>query len=197
MNTNKTYIKYIVIFLFVFGLFQCQYKRQDSTKINNIDSINKHNNEMISQIEFNHIIINQIENTYSIINSFNKNRSIILKLIPNKNVLIYRYSEYMCTSCVDEDLNLFFDFAKNNRMLETYVLVDFIENRENDIRFRYELDKFNYYRLDKSLLILPKGSTGTEERYFATIINGELANIFFPIKGNTELTKMYFNSVLD
>ena len=172
--------KLCIVALFVMNtITSCQHKNNDPINIpqkGTVTSIEKNNeSEWISKIEFNYLIINQIKSSNLITNSFNENKKVILKLIPQENIVIYRYSEYTCIACVEEDLKLFANFSKISKKFKVYVLVDYINSRENDIRFKYELEDFDHFRLEKSQLISP---SGIDERYFATIVDGNISNIF-------------------
>ena len=68
---------------------------------------------------------------------------------------MYRYSEYMCSSCIQEDLNLLDEFQRENKNVNICVAVHHVDSRDSHIRFKYELSKFEYIRLDKTLLPLP------------------------------------------
>lgn len=180
----------------------CIKKNEDisqTSKEQVLYSSNNKNNEIL-HLELNQIIINQIKSSQSIIVSFEENRDTIFSLLSKnkKNIILYRYSENMCSSCIQEDLSILNEFQKENKSFNVFVTVDFVDKRENYVRFNSELEKFKHLRLDKSFLSLPKNDLlGSECRYFAVIINNEISYIFFPIRGNIKLTKMYFDLIVD
>lgn len=152
----------------------------------------------IDDIELNNLLFNQIKNSQCIVDIFNNRKNDILPLFSDSNdfVLVYRYSEFMCESCIQEDLNLLNCFQNENKNINVRVAVYYTDNRENRIKYKYELEKFQFIRLDETLLPFPiNDSMQVESRYFALICDERIIQIFFPIRGNENLTKMYFELI--
>lgn len=203
MSRIKAYPFCIILVVFIFFAIlylSCIKNKKDlslTRKMKELHLSYDEKNEMLQQ-EFYQITLNQIVNNQIIVNSFEKNRDEIFSLLPKNrnNIILYRYSEYMCNSCIQEDLNLLYEFQKENKSFKICVAVDYVDNRENHIRFNSELEKFKHLRLDRTLLSLPINNTlETECRYFAVIVNDKISYVFFPIRGSVKLTKMYFDLI--
>jgi hypothetical protein len=203
MNTNKVYLFNInLLFIIVLPtlVLYCNKNNDDSShtkKMHELYYSNETNDEILN-LELNQIILNQLINSQIIEDSFEENKDTLLSLLQKdkNNMMLYRYSDYMCSSCIQEDLNLLNEFQKGNKSFKICVAVDYVENRENHIRFNSELEKFTHLRLDRALLSLPVNNTlGIESRYFTVLVNDEISYVFFPIRGNIKLTKMYFDLI--
>ena len=76
----------------------------------------------------------------------------------------------MCTSCVMEDLELLYEFSSLNPQLSVYVLPSYKDTRVNYIRFKNELARFNYARLDENVFPFPHDEEKANRRFFALLI---------------------------
>ncbi|MEM9858218.1 MAG: hypothetical protein AAF843_12710 [Bacteroidota bacterium] len=107
-------------------------------------------------------------------------------------VLIYRYPNNVCSSCVQEDLDLMKKF-KNQVGVTTIVFVTHEDTRNEHIRIANELRDINYLRIPQEELNLTQG--GKEiERFFGKLdSNGSsIRNIFLPSRNLSRLTLKYF-----
>ena len=100
----------------------CIKKNEDisqTSKEQVLYSSNNKNNEIL-HLELNQIIINQIKSSQSIIVSFEENRDTIFSLLSKnkKNIILYRYSENMCSSCIQEDLSILNEFQEKFKVEE-------------------------------------------------------------------------------
>jgi hypothetical protein len=113
-----------------------------------------------------------------------------------KVVLIYRFSRYMCESCVYEDILELLNFQKDFGKIRILVLPAAYENTRDDRIFLNSLlHDFNYQKISEDSLVIPSNEDGLK-RYFAVINEtGNIEMIFFPQTGNTELTRMYFSEI--
>jgi len=129
--------------------------------------------------------------------SYIKNKESIHASTGNKtSVLIYRYSKFMCNSCFLEDLQEIERLQKEVGKQKILVLPAYPDNREGRIELSKVLSKFNYVNIPLDTLIIPSISTEIMQRYFALIDKeGNLSMVFFPLRGETDLTRFYFSEV--
>ena len=125
------------------------------------------------------------------------NKQLINELIHKKeSLLVYRYSIYMCNGCIMEDLATLFDYQTIVGKDKILVLPYFENSRENKILVMNELSRFNYKYIPDSILTIPLTSELIHHRYFAYIDEKKnMSMIFFPIRGKSELTQMYFSEI--
>ena len=124
-----------------------------------------------------------------------ENRDSILSAIKYP-VLIYRYPQVNCNSCIVEDLSELKMFQNEVEKGKIIVLPAYEENQRNRITFANQLANFEYKNIPEHLLVLPKDKDGFTKRYFALIDNkGNLGEVHFPQRGNTAATKAYFQRV--
>jgi len=127
--------------------------------------------------------------------SYLENRDSILS-VTKYPILIYRYSQNYCTSCITEDLSELNILQNEVAKGKIVVLPAYEENQRNRIAFANQLANFEYKNVPASLLILPKNEDGFAQRYFALIDNkGNLGEVLFPERVNTAATKAYFQRV--
>ena len=111
-------------------------------------------------------------------------------------VLIYRYSQDYCSSCIVEDLSELNILQNEVAKGKIFVLPAYDDDKMNRVALASQLANFEYKNMPASLLVLPKDNEGFKQRYFALIDNkGNLGEIHFPQRGNTAATKAYFQRV--
>ena len=109
-----------------------------------------------------------------------ENRDSILSIVKYP-VLIYRYSQDYCSSCVTEDLSELNILQNEVVKGKIVVLISYEENQRNRITFANQLANFAYKNIPENLLVLPKDEEGFKQRYFALIDNkGNLGEVLFP-----------------
>jgi len=133
----------------------------------------------------------------SIYHDFIKNKTFIQEITESKtSVLIYRYIKYMCESCLQEDLQEIELFQKEIGKDKILLLPAYPDNREGRIELSNVLAKFNYVNIPLDSLIMPSQENDVLQRYFAVIDrDGNLTMVFFPRRGDTHLTQLYFSEV--
>ena len=135
---------------------------------------------------------------YSLIyNNYLTNNIIIQEKIGEKsNILIYRYSKYMCESCMQEDLQEIELFQNEVGKSKVLLLPAYPDSREGKIELSNMLAKFNYENISPDSFFIPSQDGDFMQRYFAVIDKeGNLTMVFFPQRGETDLTRSYFLEV--
>jgi len=156
--------------------------------------VNKWNRELISPTSV-HSNTATYESKKEIELSLLENRDSILVGIKYP-VLIYRYSHNNCSSCIVEDLSELNILQNEVAKGKIVVLPAYEENQQNRITFANQLTNFEYKNIPEHLLVLPKDKEGFKQRYFALIDNkGNLGEVHFPKRGESEATKAYFQKV--
>jgi hypothetical protein len=118
------------------------------------------------------------------------------RLGENRSVLIYRYSDAMCETCVFEDLTELQTFQETIGKDNILVLSAYPNDRNGRIRAANELAYFNHRNISMDSLIVPMSETDGHKRYFALINEkGDIEMAFFPRRGKPELTRMYFKEI--
>lgn len=108
-------------------------------------------------------------------------------------VLIYRYPNNVCTSCVLEDLDLMKKF--NNEVgVIPIVFVTFEDTRNEHIRIANELRDVNYFRIPQEELNLTSGAKEIE-RFFGKMDSSgtSIRNVFLPSRDLSKTTIKYFD----
>jgi len=127
--------------------------------------------------------------------SYLENRDSILRVVTYP-VLVYRYAQDNCGSCISEDLSELRIFQDEVAKGKIFILPAHEENQQNRIALANQLADLEYKNMPASLLVLPKDKDGFTQRYFALIDNkGNLGEVHFPERGNTAATKAYFQRV--
>jgi len=127
--------------------------------------------------------------------SYLKNRDTILADIKYP-VLIYRYSHDYCSSCIVENLSELYKFQNEIEKDKIVIMPAFEEDQINMETLASQLASFKYKNTPANLLVFPKDKDGFTQRYFALIDNkGNLGEIYFPKRGDSEATKAYFQRV--
>ena len=112
------------------------------------------------------------------------------------SILIYRYSKYMCESCIQEDLQEIEFFQKEIGKEKILLLPAYPNNRAGMIELSNVLAKFNYVNIPSDSLLIPLQNGDFLQRYFAIIDrDGNLNMVFFPRNGEKNLTRIYFSEV--
>lgn len=108
-------------------------------------------------------------------------------------VLIYRYPNNVCTTCVLEDLDLMRQF-KNRVNVIPIVFVTFEDTRDERIRIANELRNVNYFRIPQEELNLTQGAEEVGRFFGKMDLSGNgIRNIFLPSRDLPELTMKYFD----
>ncbi|MDR2036800.1 MAG: hypothetical protein LBQ60_02635 [Bacteroidales bacterium] len=114
-------------------------------------------------------------------------------------VLIYRYTEKACGSCIFEELNELYQFKESMDTMKLNILIlpTFPDNRNNRIKLANDLANFIYINIPAHILDVPKQRMGDEEkRYFAVIDkNRDMKMVFFPQITKLHITRQYLKEV--
>lgn len=111
-------------------------------------------------------------------------------------ILIYRYSNMMCWSCITEDLDVLLSFQEKIGREHVLILPAYPDDRDNRIRLANELSKFNYRNVPVDSLIIPDDEIAGARRYLALInADDEMDMLFFPRKDHPELTQRYLSEI--
>ena len=115
---------------------------------------------------------------------FSNNKVLIQEKTNSKtSVLIYRFSKYMCESCMQEDLADIERLQKEIGKDKVLLLPDFPDNREGMIELNNVLAKFNYVNLPDEVLLIPSQDGNYPQSYFAVIDkDGNLTMVFIPLR---------------
>ncbi|GAB6008818.1 hypothetical protein [Dysgonomonas reticulitermitis] len=168
----------------------------------NIDSRNKKKEDITGNLQHEdsridpRMLLHSVQLSAEIYQSFYMNRE-YWKNNLKKPVLIYRYPEYMCKSCYNEDIEELLNFQKEEGKDKVLVLPAFEDNRENRIKLRNELAKFNYINTPLNLLKIPDYQyEENQQRYFAVLNKeDEISMVFFPHFGYRRLTEDYLSEI--
>lgn len=182
MNTNNKIQHYIIsTIFFILVSFKCGNTNIADSQIN-------------TKNDFYEILMENNNMSAEIIYSYIKHPNIKDVQYP---VLIYRYSDFMCSSCIFEDLSeLELLLAKIGKD-KILILPAGDDTRDNRIIYNNQLSKFNYFLLPNDSLVMPNDSNDMPQRYFALLDkNKKIRNIFFPKKDNVKLTQMYFSDII-
>ena len=129
-------------------------------------------------------------------NFYTNNITIREKIGKKSNILIYRYSKYTCGSCIQEDLQEIEFFQNKIGKNKVLLLPAYPDNREGRIELSNILSKFNYVNIPPEIFLIPSQDGEFMQRYFAVIDKeGNLTMVFFPQRGETDLTRTYFLEV--
>jgi len=184
----RVFLFSLVVIFFSFGVFKSieLEKSRETIKILKIE---------LRTSEF--IWIENLKLYSLIYSNYLKNKASILKKIDiKKSILIYRYSKFMCESCIQEDLLEIELLQKDIGKEKILLLPAFPDNRETKIELSNMLSKFNYVNLSIDAFIIPSQDGDFQQRYFAVIDNeGNLTMVFFPRRDETKLTRLYFSEV--
>jgi len=141
--------------------------------------------------------INQLH-FYSLIYSdyFHKGAS-VQELIGDKTpVLIYRFAKNTCGVCIREDLSEIELLQQEIGREKVLLLPAYPNSRESRIEMSNIFNKFNYLNMTLDSFFMPIQPCGSPQRYFALIdSNRNLTMVFFPQKGETDLTQLYFSHI--
>ena len=142
-------------------------------------------------------LINYMAMLSEVQNSYLENKTFLeIFFDKKKSLLIYRYAQNMCSTCIAEDLSELRNFQSEFGKSKIFILPAYENTRDGKITLMNELEHFNYKNLDAVTLPIPIDSQMLSKRYFAYINNkGNLNMIFFPINGKPELTRAYFSAI--
>ena len=112
-------------------------------------------------------------------------------------VLIYRYSESTCNSCVNQELYLIEKYVGVNNV---FILPAYLDTRDNEIKLKNELHKFRYKNIPIDDLYIPS-MYNIPLRYFAILdTTKKITMHYFPKRemiGLTEKYLMFVNEILE
>ena len=133
----------------------------------------------------------------SIYSDFINNKASLRETTGNKtSVLIYRYAKYMCESCILEDLQEIELFQEETGKEKILLLPAYPDNRMGMIELSNVLAKHNFVNIPLDSFVIPLYEGDYIQRYFAVIDKeGNLTMVFFPRRGDTALTRLYFSEV--
>jgi len=122
-----------------------------------------------------------------------ENGNVLLSEIGNnKPVLVYRYTENDCQSCIEKDLKILYKYFEESDSTLVRVLSTYHSRRQ------YLVEKNN---IKLPLFNIPKDTLSLEtERYgtsycFVLYPNMKVSNVFIPDQQNPEYTNQYFEAV--
>ena len=129
--------------------------------------------------------------------NFINNKASMQEIIGNRtSVFLYRFSKFTCESCLFEDLHEIDQFQQEIGRNKILLLPTYPDNREGSIELNNVLAKFNFVNIALDSFILPFRENDVIQRYFAVIDrDGNLTMVFFPRRGETHLTRLYFSEV--
>lgn len=180
MNTKNKIICFICFF-FIFGLYISEtLEKQRLDK--QLNELSEHYKKILDQH------INGFE-----INFAND----VKEIVEERNVLFYRYSQYMCETCVYEDLTLLKQLQDSIGYNNIIILPSFNEDKNSIIRLLNELKGFRYKNIPIKKANFPiDRRTYTEVRYMGYINDiGNIEMCFIPIKGECKLTWKYLSNI--
>jgi len=186
--TNKKFLFLLIIFLLSLNI----WKVTELTKCRKHISL-LHDKFFLSEKRW-------IKNLYQnalIYNNYSNSKSFIKEITENRlPLLIYRYSKNTCESCIQEDLeeiNLLKKEFGNNKIL---LLPTYPNDRDGSIELSNILASFNYVNIPFDSLFIPSQDGNFQQRYFAVIDKElNLTMVFFPLKGENILTRLYFSEI--
>ena len=112
-----------------------------------------------------------------------------------RNILIFRYIQNTCNTCLDSQLNELLAFQEEIGKEFVWVFPVYPDDRNLMIKISAELGKFNYRNIPAKLLLIPTYN-GEPQSYFAGIDGeGDITMVFVPDKGNVFHTCRYFGDV--
>lgn len=111
-------------------------------------------------------------------------------------VLVYRYPEFSCNICYQDDLELL-RVLKNEIGKDCIsILPAYRKNRNNGILLRNELADFNFINVESAEEIPLFESDNVIHRYFAVYEKGTgFKMIYFPDRAYPQLTKDYLQNI--
>lgn len=111
-------------------------------------------------------------------------------------ILIYRYSQAMCHTCIVEDLDELQKFQEQIGKGKILVIPAYAQDRSSEILLKNELSDFRYINIPVDSLVIPTSESGEYKRYFAFIgKNGDIEMVFFPKINYPQFTRSYFKEV--
>ena len=125
------------------------------------------------------------------------NKVSILEMIGNKtSVMVYRFSKYMCSSCIHEDLQEIELIQKEFGKDKIILLPAYPDDRAGRFELSNLLAKYNYVNIPIESFLIPLREDGEMQRYFAVIDKeGNLTMVYFPQRSDTNSIRLYFEEV--
>ena len=133
-----------------------------------------------------------------VITNYQKSKDIFIDSINNKTpLLFYRYSQFICDGCVQDDLDLLDSLVAKIGKEHILVLPAFPNNKENRLRLRNRLAKFNFINIPIEDFDIPlECNSNLQKRYFAYINKDRIIEfVFFPEREKPQLTKHFFSEI--
>ena len=111
------------------------------------------------------------------------------------NILIFRYIQNTCNTCLDSQLNELLTFQEEIGKEHVWVFPSYPDDRNSLVRLRAELGKFNFRNIPTELLLIPIYN-GEPKSYFAWINgDGDIQMVYVPDRSNVHHTRRYFEEV--
>lgn len=112
-------------------------------------------------------------------------------------LLIYRYNESMCKTCIFDDLENIYQEMKDVDQCKILILPSYSNKKNNIITMNNELERFNFKNIPRNQLPTPVFSEDKiERRYFAILDSTKtMKMIFFPHKELNIFTKRYLQNI--
>ena len=155
--------------------------------------------KVIKEDLFIDLLADQFIFTADVVNSYYSDRDSLRLSEEQFPILIYRYTEAMCESCIFEELNELYKFKEDmdSMKLNILILPTFPDNRSNRIKLANTLANFTYINLPAHVLETPSQIGDNEKkRYFAVIDkNRDLKMVFFPQITKLHITRHYLKEV--
>lgn len=115
-----------------------------------------------------------------------------------RNLLTYRYSPNMCSSCLDKDLSILQKYSEKIKTDRILILPAFNTDKDSRIRMQSSLRNFHYINISEEVLPLPIDKDSIAWRYFALLdTNYQISHIFFPCSDFPEATEFYIENLLN
>ena len=178
----------LIIIFFAIGVWKSIELEKSQKSVKMLES-----ELMISE----HYLVDDLKILSLIYYDFINNKSSIKEITENiTSVLIYRFSKNMCPSCIHEDLMEVDHLQQEIGKERVLLLPTYPDNRTGRLEVSNLLAKFNYVNITADLLRMPTLEGDFLQRYFGVIDKeGNLTMVFFPRRGNPNLTRLYFSEV--
>lgn len=179
MDIRKSNVLALCVLSMILLLLSCKQRLVEKDVIAGISDSICFQNALINHIKY-----------------LNRVKSISLEGIDKSGLLVYRYCDENCDKCVEEDLQILFDFQEKIGKSSVLVVSSFPENLNTNIRLRNELRNFNYRNIVEKEDMPINEDTGLAMRFFTYYPKDEsVGYIFFPISGRQDLTNIFFNFI--
>jgi hypothetical protein len=123
-----------------------------------------------------------------IIRSYEKVKNIFSK----KNILIFRYIQNSCNSCLDSQLKEILTLQEEVGKDHIWIFPAYPDDRNSRIKLSSELAKYNYRNIPADSLLIPTYE-GEQRSYFAWINNeGDVDMVFVSDRSNIQSIRRLF-----